>query len=139
MMLTNSWLEISEIKFDDFVIIQLMNELWAPPSRARCYSSAGRVRLNPGDRVASVDHVFSSTTESSNCGSYLHTVPNTSRDGPKSCGGGRERTISKFAEIGSMEHPTRIDWPPTPCALKYAPRSSDYQKFRAPIPCVCAQ
>jgi hypothetical protein len=57
-MLTNWWLEIPEIKIIDFVIFRLMNALWARPSKANCYSTAGRARHNPGHRVASVDPVF---------------------------------------------------------------------------------
>jgi hypothetical protein len=60
-MLTNSWLEIPEIKLIDFVIMQLMNEL----CKAKCYSSAGRVRHNPGERLVSVDQVLPMNTESS--------------------------------------------------------------------------
>jgi hypothetical protein len=35
------------------------------PSKAKCYSSAGRVRHNPGQRLVSVDQILPINTESS--------------------------------------------------------------------------
>jgi hypothetical protein len=98
------------------------------PSKAKCNSSAGRVRHNPGEGVVSVESNPSEEYRVIEAGrSWI--PPQTRVVRPESCTQLRESAMLKFPEIGSKEQPTRVDWPT--CALKYTPRSLGYQKFRA--------